>query len=249
MAADVFLVIPAYREIRRLPLFLRGLVTLLANAKFTTEILVVDDGSPKDEQEQLLGALPIGDCGMCRVLDPLFFPENHGKGYAIIEGWRRGAGAAWLGFVDADGAAAPDEVLRLLGLATQNSTVPPPCLFASRVRMLGRKTNRTLGRYLLGRLFANIASAMIDLPVYDSQCGFKLVPACHYEKIAPLLQEARFCFDIELLLALHHAGAPIEEVPIDWRDVAGGHVHAWRDGFAMLRRLPAIRARARAWPD
>jgi dolichyl-phosphate beta-glucosyltransferase len=246
--ADVFLVIPAFREIRRLPLFLRGLVTLLSNASWTTEILVVDDGSPRSEQEELPASLALGAFGNCSVLGPLFLPVNQGKGQAIIEGWRRMEGAKWLGFVDADGGTPPDEVLRLTRIAMQNSAEPQPCLWASRVRMLGRKTNRSQGRYLLGRVFAHLAGAMTGLPVYDSQCGFKLIPTVHYRKVAALLQEKRFCFDIELLLALEHVGAPVLEIPIDWRDVPGGHLHAWRDGFAMLRRLPAIRARAAAWP-
>jgi glycosyltransferase involved in cell wall biosynthesis len=248
MAADFFLVIPAFREAQRLPPFLGGLVKLLAAEKFSTEILIVDDGSPRAEQEALRDALQIGTFGKCRVLGTLFLPENKGKGHAIMEGWRFAEGAAWVGFVDADGGAPAEEVVRLLEWASTCPIQPPPCLWAARVRMLGRKTNRTQGRYLLGRLFANIASAMIGLPVYDTQCGFKLVPSVHYRKIAPLLKEKRFCFDIELLLALHHAAAPVMEIPIDWRDVPGGHVHALRDGLAMLLRLTVIRRRAWRWP-
>jgi glycosyltransferase involved in cell wall biosynthesis len=247
MAADVFLVIPAFREIHRLPPFLRELAAALSGAPFQTEILVVDDGSPRDEQERLAVAIQPGATGACRVLEPMRLEENHGKGHSIILGWQAGDDAAWLGFLDADGATPADEVVRLLTLATRSATPPPACLWASRIRMLGRRTNRTLGRYLLGRVFANLASQIIGLPVYDSQCGFKLVPRCHYDKVAPLLQEPRFCFDIELLLALHHVGATVVEIPIDWRDVPGGHVHTIRDGLAMLRRLPAIRRRAKSW--
>jgi glycosyltransferase involved in cell wall biosynthesis len=248
MAADFFLVIPAYREAHRLPAFLRALGALLAAAEFTTEILIVDDGSPGEEQKQLLDILNIGTFGACRVLNPLLLPENRGKGQTIIEGWRRAGDADWLGFVDADGGTPAEEVLRLFRLARANQAQPPPCLWASRVRMLGRRTNRTQGRYLLGRIFANLASAMMGVPVYDSQCGFKLLPAVHYRKIAPLLREPRFCFDLELLLAALHVGAPVLEIPVDWRDMPGGHIHPWRDGLAMLRQLPVIRRRARAWP-
>jgi glycosyltransferase involved in cell wall biosynthesis len=248
MAADFFLVIPAFRETRRLPAFLGDLAPLLSAAPFSTDILIVDDGSPRVEQQEMHAALRIGSSGNCRVLEPLLFPENHGKGHAIIEGWKRAEGAGWVGFVDADGGAPAGEVLRLLAWAAACRDQPPPCVWASRIRMLGRKNNRTQARYLLGRLFANIASAMIKLPVYDSQCGLKLVPRVHYQKIAPLLREERFCFDIELLLAVNHAAAPVVEFPIDWRDVPGGHVHALKDGFAMLRRLPVLRRRAWQWP-
>jgi glycosyltransferase involved in cell wall biosynthesis len=248
MAADFFLVIPAYREVQRLPAFLRALGARLAPAEFTTEILIVDDGSPREEQRQLLNLLNIGTVGSCRILDPLFQPDNLGKGHSIIEGWRRAGEATWLGFVDADGGTPADEVLRLFRLARENQAQPSPCLWAARVRMLGRRTNRTQARYLLGRIFANAASAMLGVPVYDSQCGFKLLPAVHYRKLAPLLREPRFCFDLELLLAALHVGAPVLEVPVDWQDMPGGHIHPGRDGLAMLRQLPVIRRRARAWP-
>jgi glycosyltransferase involved in cell wall biosynthesis len=250
MGADIFLVIPAFRELLRLPPYLKQLTATLASASFTTEILIVDDGSPADEQQRLLGALSIGTFGSCRVLDPLLLPANHGKGYVIIEGWRTGAAseARWFGFVDADGAIPDYEVLRVLEMALSNDKTQPPCLWASRVRLLGKDIHRTHGRHLLGRIFANLVSKMIDLPVYDTQCGFKLIPRCHHGKIVPLLAEARFCFDIELLLAARHAGAEVVEIPIDWHHVTGGQIHPIRDGIAMLGRLPAIQDRAKNWP-
>ncbi len=248
MPADVLLVIPAFREQLRLPPYLRELLAMLSPARFTTEILVVDDGSPESDRQQLVSAMPTGTFGSCLVRAPLLVPENHGKGHSIQQGWRAGGEARWLGFLDADGATPASEVMRLLELATQTASDPLPCYWASRIRMLGKKTNRTQGRYLLGRIFANLASAYIGLPVYDTQCGFKLIPSVTYRKIEPLLQEARFCFDVELLLAVNHVGAEVHEVPVDWRDVPGGHVNAVWDGIAMLGRLPPIRARARNWP-
>ena len=247
MADDVLLVMPAWREFHRLPPYLRELMSTLSGAKFKTRILVVDDGSPPEEQQRLLGAMTPGTFGACTVLEPILLTENHGKGYSICHGWRTAESAAWYAFVDADGAMPAGEVYRLLDLATSPGA-DLTCFWASRVRMLGRNTDRKLSRFLLGRIFANLVSYFIDLPVYDTQCGFKIVPAMWHEKISGLLREDRFCFDIELLLALNHFGARIEEVPIDWRDVPGGHVDAFRDGIAMLGRLPAILHRARNWP-
>jgi dolichyl-phosphate beta-glucosyltransferase len=249
MAADVLLVIPAFREVRRLPPYLRDLLAVLSPARFTTEILIVEDGSPSGEQQELLSALSLGTVGACRVLEPVFLPENRGKGHTIIQGWRSGGPARWFGFVDADGAVPAYEVLRLLDLALHMDSTPPSCVWASRQAQTGKKIRRSLGRRLLGRLFAGFVSRSTGLRVYDPQCGFKLIPDFYYQKIAPLLQESRFCFDIELLLAVCHAGADIVEVPIDWRDVPGGQLHPLRDGMAMLSRLPAIRRRAKSWPS
>jgi glycosyltransferase involved in cell wall biosynthesis len=248
MATDFLLVVPAYRESARLPPYLRELVAVLAPAPFKTEILVVDDGSSPDEHQKLLHALTLGSFGSCHVAAPLLLPVNQGKGHAILHGWRSAREAAWFGFLDADGAIPSYEVLRLLDMARSLDAPHPPCLWASRIRLLGRKIDRTLTRHLLGRMFATLVSKAIDLPVYDTQCGFKLIPHSCYQKIAPLLEEPRFCFDIELLLAVCHAGSAVLEIPIDWRDVPGGQVHPIRDGIAMLSRLPAILDRAKKWP-
>ncbi len=247
MAADFLLVIPAYRELNRLPPYLRELVAVLAPARFRTEILIVDDGSPPDEQHKLLKLLTLGAFGSCHVAPPLLLPSNGGKGHAIIQGWRAAPEAKWFGFLDADGAIPSDEVLRLLEMALALDPAQAPGLWSSRVRLLGRKIDRTLTRHLLGRMFATLVSKSIDLPVYDTQCGFKLVPHPCYRKIAPLLAEARFCFDLELLLAVRHVGTDVVEIPIDWRDVPGGQLHPIRDGLAMLSRLSAIRERAKSW--
>ena len=248
MASDILLVIPAFYEARRLPAYLGELAATLSTAKFETEILIVDDGSSPDEQRSLLQALTPGKFGACRIVEPILLPENRGKGHAIIHGWRSGGDARFYCFVDADGAIPAREVLRLLDMATCDVSLNPPCLWASRMPKPGRTVNRNPWRHLLSRVFAHVVSAFIQTRVYDNQCGFKIIPRRCYGKIASLLQEARFCFDIELLLAVRHVGTTIVEVPIDWRDVEGGHVHAVRDGMAMLSRLQAIRSRAKSWP-
>jgi glycosyltransferase involved in cell wall biosynthesis len=249
MATDFFLVVPAFRESVRLPPYLRELVAVLSPAPFKTEILIVDDGSPPDESKKLLQSLTTGTFGSCQVAPPLLLPANQGKGHAILHGWGAAREAAWFGFLDADGAIPSHEVLRLLDMALSIRAPQPPCLWASRIRLLGRKIDRTLTRHLLGRMFATLVSKSINLPVYDTQCGFKLVPQVCYKKIAPLLEEPRFCFDIELLLAARHVGAEVLEIPIDWCDVPGGQVHPIRDGIAMLTRLPAILERTKKWPS
>jgi dolichyl-phosphate beta-glucosyltransferase len=248
MASDILLVIPAYNEVHRLPVYLRELAATLAAAAWETEILIVDDGSSPDQQQELLQAVTLGTSGTCRIAEPILLGRNEGKGHAIIHGWEAGGDHRYFCFVDADGAVPADEVLRLLNMAVTNASSHAPCLWSSRKPKPGRTVNRNPWRHVLGRIFAGVINAILQTPVYDNQCGFKIIPRDCYRKIAPLLQEARFSFDIELLLAVRHAGTAIVEVPIDWRDVEGGQFHAFRDGMAMLRRLSSIRSRAKNWP-
>ena len=115
--------------------------------------------------------------------------------------------------------------------------------------MLGRKIHRQLLRHLLGRTYATLVHELLDIPVYDSQCGLKLVPAAAYRKIRPALSVNGFAFDAQLLLALLHSGHEVIEVPIDWHETPGGKIRLVLDALRMTRDILAIRRRSRsaAW--
>jgi hypothetical protein len=142
--------------------------------------------------------------------------------------------------VDADGSIEPTEVVRMIEIAFREGP-RRGALFASRVLMLGRKVARDFHRHLIGRVYATIVSNLLDIPVYDSQCGFKLVPGSAWEKIRPRLQVGGFAFDVELLVALLDSGIHVTEVPIDWHETPGGKVHLIRDSYRMYRDVLKVR--------
>jgi hypothetical protein len=65
--------------------------------------------------------------------------------------------------------------------------------------------------------------------------------------VQPLITEKRFAYDVELLVALIDTGFPVEEVPIDWRDVAGGKVSLLCDTINMAWQVWRIRKRRKSW--
>jgi hypothetical protein len=99
-------------------------------------------------------------------------------------------------------------------------------------------------------MFATVASLVLDLPVYDTQCGAKLFRSTH---AAEALFTERFCvnwtFDVELIAriqslrlraGLTSAADSIYELPLDeWHDVAGSKVHA-SDFFKGLLEIQRI---------
>jgi glycosyltransferase involved in cell wall biosynthesis len=174
--------------------------------------------------------------------------ENMGKGGTVYAGWLDHCRSDYVGFVDADGACPASEVARLIsilqGLETNHTST---ALFASRVKMLGRRVDRLFTRHLLGRVYATLVSELLDVPVYDSQCGLKIVPRRAYEAVAAKLQIKGFAFDVELMVALLDTGCQIEEVPIDWSEVPGGKVKLFRDSWRMARDVLRIRSGRSAW--
>lgn len=234
MNSQVVLVIPCFRESGRIGPFLQDLQRELA-CDTDVRVQVVDDGSGKEEAERLREMVDAARIQWPALRPLLQLPANVGKGGAVYAGWAANEGEDWLAFTDADGACSAREVKRLLAMRREGA------LFASRIMMLGHSIQRHWHRHLLGRVFATIASELLHIPVYDSQCGLKLVPRSAWEAIRPRLHLNGFSFDVELLCALLDSGCPVREVPIDWHEVPGGKVRILRDSCRMFRDVLSVR--------
>jgi hypothetical protein len=114
-------------------------------------------------------------------------------------------GALFVGYLDADLATPPDEMLRLLATLRASRA---QAAFGARVALLGAHIERHAARHYLGRVFATAASIILRLRVYDTQCGAKVF--ARSALLAAALEEpfhARWAFDVELIGRLL-AGTP-----------------------------------------
>jgi glycosyltransferase involved in cell wall biosynthesis len=221
-ARRAVIVVPCYNEGRRLPVadFRQFL------DRPGAELLFVDDGS-KDNTAEVLRALCAGRAGRARLLE---CGQNGGKAEAVRRGICAsiGDGAAYVGYWDADLATPLDDIARFLGVLEARPDID--MVFGSRVKLLGRKVERHATRHYLGRVFATVASLVLRLPVYDTQCGakvFRVVPATANLFDDPFC--SRWVFDVELIARyIRNLGSPdraasrIYEFPLmAWRDIAG----------------------------
>lgn len=222
----VGLVIPCFRESRRLPRFLPDLLSALGGLSVDVRVLVVDDGSGPEEAAKL-GEFVEDQRARHRpglLLPLLCLPENVGKGGTVRAGWDAiQSQCDWLAFVDADGAVPAAETLRLISMAI-GAEGPEMAYFASRPK--GKDVERAVLRDLLGAGFRLFTRLMVRLPVRDTQCGLKILPVAAYREIRGGLKRDDFAFDIELAMGLHESGWAIHEVPIQWKEQAGSHVRA-----------------------
>lgn len=209
-------------------------------------VLVVDDGSGAAEAAATRAAIDALRLRHPSLLPMLELTENLGKGGAVYAGWELAAAdTRWLGFVDADGSCSAAETARLIEQARSDPSASPPALFASRVKMLGRDVERQFKRHLLGRVYATLVSELLAIPVYDSQCGLKLVTRPAYQAIQPKLTIHGFAFDVDLMAMLVDSGTAVQEVPINWHEEPGGKVHLLRDSWRMARDVWAIKQKRR----
>lgn len=243
--ATFHLVIPCFEESVRLPSYLKDLVSLLKDKEYRTSILIVDDGSSQRERTRLASVM--GEIGTTRnpTIDALYLERNMGKGYAVRQGWHAGQSAQWVAFADADGATPAYEVARVFDTIFRTGDLRR-CYLGCRVRMLGRSVHRHWKRHITGRLYATLVGILVDDSVYDSQCGFKVIPGQAFAVISDVLRENRFAFDSELIAALSDAGYPLEEIPVDWVDVPGSKVSLLKDSVRMVASLFLIQRRKRS---
>ncbi|MCX5828415.1 MAG: glycosyltransferase [Deltaproteobacteria bacterium] len=240
------LVIPCYEESKRLPSYLSELASLLKTKEYRTHILVVDDGSSEAERKKLRDTLHEMRKNNDFIVEPLFLECNRGKGFAVRSGWSAGGSASWLAFADADGATPAQEVVRVFDMIIAHND-SSRCFFGSRIRMLGRSVERHWKRHVTGRIYATLVGFVINESIYDSQCGFKVVPAEAFKMICSILKEDRFAFDSELIAALSDAGYQLEEIPVDWQDIPGSKVSLLKDSARMVKSLFYIRKRRKKW--
>jgi glycosyltransferase involved in cell wall biosynthesis len=230
---DLVIVVPCFNEGRRLRA--DGFRVLLGDAN--TRVLFVNDGSTDDTREVLAAiCADLGPGAVC-----LDLPRNHGKAEAVRQGLLAGLQmrAPVVGFLDADLATPAEEMLRLVATLRASRT---QAAFAARVALLGTTIERHALRHYLGRVFATAASLILDLRVYDTQCGAKAFHASSL--LAAALAEpfhARWAFDVELIGRLL-AGTP--GIPgLHPRDMLEMPLRAWTDvpdsklRFAQFPRL------------
>jgi glycosyltransferase involved in cell wall biosynthesis len=163
-----------------------------------------------------------------------------GKGGVIAETLRQ-SDADVLGFVDADCATPPAEMLRLAEVARRSGGA-----IASRhhpASVLPR--SRTRVRRATSAGFAFGVRRLLGLGYRDTQCGAKVLRRDAAERILPRVRAKDLLFDVELLLAARDTGQEIVEVPTVWIDQEGSRVDPVSDTRKMSMSLVRLWAAAR----
>jgi dolichyl-phosphate beta-glucosyltransferase len=240
---ELALVVPCHNEADRLDpdAFLRFIAT-----HPSVQLVLVDDGSDDgtaEVLERLRAAAPA-------AITTLGHAPRRGKAETVRSGIRAGLaqGAALVGFFDAD-LSTPLEVVDDF-LALLHARPDVEFVLGSRIMLMGRDIRRKAVRHYLGRIFATAVSHALDLPVYDTQCGAKILRA---NAATATLFEAPFdsgwIFDVELIARYLRLpvvrGEPArhdrlyELVLPAWHDRPGSKLR-WHDFFRAMIDLGYI---------
>lgn len=229
----ICIIIPCYNEERRIPL---DKFESFAAANPLFDFCFVNDGS-KDNTAQVLRRFTAGHPDRFHFYDQ---QPNQGKAEAVRNGINHILSVSaydTVGFFDADLAAPLEELPELLNVMSIRNNVQ--MVMGARLKRLGANVQRKNFRHYMGRIFATVVSVSFRLPVYDSQCGAKLITAGLAAKIFSEPFHSRWLFDVELILRVRKLfpeySSLIYEHPLnEWIEKGGSKIR-----FAHLLRMPA----------
>jgi glycosyltransferase involved in cell wall biosynthesis len=228
------LIIPAYNEEERLP----GTLTIYEEAmrhRFSDdfEIIVVANGCVDNTVGVATAAAAVAP--QIRIVD---IKEPIGKGGAILEGFRVAYGDSVL-FADADGATAPESLLELLNHLDRHDVV-----IGSRRMSASVITHpQPLLRRVCGWGFTQTVRFLFRTPFKDTQCGAKAFRLDAARRLAQVVSETRWTFDVDLLLSARKLELDVYEHPVVWTDRVGSQLRYGSTTSEVLRALWAMRLR------
>lgn len=214
---EIAIVVPCFNEYDRLPV--QEFESFLSSVP-QAHICFVNDAST-DNTLILVKSLKAKFTGQVSVLSN---PSNSGKASSVRLGVLHCYNnniAPVLAYLDADLAISLDECYSYLGLLQNQKCF----VFASRILKVGSVVERKFSRFLFGRIIATIISGILDIKVYDTQCGCKVFRKELSEVLFLEPFISKWLFDVELFSRLlcrdgnEEALAIMDEIPVKkWID-------------------------------
>jgi glycosyltransferase involved in cell wall biosynthesis len=200
---ELSVVVPAYREGRRIYDNLSRLVGELDKLSVPYEVIVVSDGntdSTASEARRL-------ESPAVKVFE---YPMNVGKGFALSLGVSQSTGPL-VTFIDADMELDPANIKGFIDLMLSSEC---DAVIGSK-RHPKSKVAYPRFRRLQSAVYQMLIRLLFNLDVRDTQTGLKLFRRQVLEEAVPLLAIKRFAFDLELLVVARFLGyRKICEAPI-----------------------------------
>ena len=224
------IIIPAHNEENRLPQTMEQLVGFVNKQSFTSEIILVENGS-RDRTLEVANQYANRHGTIVKVMHD----DLPGKGRAVQKGMLAARGA-YRFFADADFSMPAEEIIRFIPPA-----VDIPIAIASREAPGAVRYNEPYYRHITGRVFNGLIRMLVLPALHDTQCGFKMFRADAAEALFRRQTLMGWSFDVELLYIASCRKYPILEIPIPWYFNPESKVNVLRDSWRMFLDLLTIR--------
>lgn len=190
MSYTTCVVIPCYNEVKELK---NRVYDGFLKEDTDTLICFVDDGSTDDTYTELKSLEKQYPTKVVVYKNP----NNVGKAESV----RNGVNFACenyeiklVGYLDADLATSLEEFSFLTTYIDNTISF----VFGSRIMKLGSTIERKASRFFIGRFIATVISTILDLKVYDTQCGCKIFKKDLALEVFNKPFVSRWLFDVEI---------------------------------------------------
>lgn len=209
-------IIPAYKEEKRIGKTLLAVDQYLSKQKYQYEIIVVsDEGSPNKTVEVVKNFQKI--VKNLRIIEN---EKNHGKGFVVRQGMLEAQGDHRL-FMDADNSTSVDQVENFLPRFNDgyDAVIGSRAIGGAKIDI-----HQPFYKEALGKLGNKVIQIVAVWGINDTQAGFKCFSAKAAEDIFPKAVIDRWGFDVEVLALARKLNYKIKEVPIEWINDPESHV-------------------------
>lgn len=238
MNNSLVIVIPCFNEYERLQ---AGSYETFLKQNNNTRIIFSNDGSTDKTIEKLNAIRKIAP-------DKVFITsleKNKGKAEAIREGvlycFTSNLQFDRIAYLDADGATSLEECQSISQYINENVIFA----FGSRILKIDSNIVRKHYRHIIGRVLATVISSQLKIPVYDTQCGCKVLRADLAKEVFSERFISKWLFDVEIfhriirLYGTDKMRQICREIPLqNWIDTADSKVsfaYSFRIWYDILR--------------
>lgn len=213
---ELTIVIPAYNEEDRIVTTLDQTIAYLGEQTYSSEVLVVSDGSTDRTGDVVRGYTPPESVGV----QFLEYRPNRGKGYAVRYGMLRANGGIVM-FMDADYSVPIQELDKALNFIEGGFDIA----MASRA-LSGSIINQhqNLPREISAKIYTLIQTVYLGITYKDTQCGFKVFTRRAARELFERQKLQSVIFDPEILWLAKHMGFRVAEFPVTWTHIADSRI-------------------------
>ena len=232
MIKKLSIIFPLYNEEKRLnQTFLEINKFKKKNKNMKLEILFVNDGS-SDKSAFLINNFIMNNKMKNLKFKDLKLKSNMGKGYALKFGVKR-ATMPWILTLDIDLSVS---LFQITKWESSKFLKKEKIFFGSR-NLKNSIVKKSLHRFLLGKLFNFLVKIILDISLFDTQCGFKLYKRNEAKNIFSKLTNYGFTHDLEIVLLARKKKIKIKELPVKWLHKSGSKLNILYDSSKMFLNI------------
>jgi glycosyltransferase involved in cell wall biosynthesis len=233
-AISIAIIIPVHNEERRISKSISRTLQFCADQGWDFQIIIAEDGST-DNTINIVREFE-SSLSSTNILFIVTSEQRLGKGGSIRNALSL-AQKEYVAYMDADLSADPAEFRKLIenirdcdvvmGSRKLPGNMPP--------------ANMPIARALFSFFYSVLFRTLFGIPVYDTQCGFKLFRRNAAEILFNDLKTSKFAFDSEIVVRAFMSGLRVREVPISWtHDRSSSKIRILQQAKDMGRDLFSI---------